>query len=225
MALLSPLTFTACQTITDYQIIGSKKQKLVQGDAYTINDKADQEKAVDLSTAALKAKREITGNYVVEKQWNRYLHWNIEKVNIRIENGSVIADLYAHGKSKPFYGLKANDCTTIDFAPKYDDPILVERLQNRIKGHVQPKKNFLEKTIHCGFFQYDLGAYNGVIELKTVKKGYQTPVFENHPVDILTKWTIFTVPEDGYIITLRDKKISGGWQDLGSAEITIYAKR
>lgn len=212
--------FSACQTLTDYSVIGISKQNLDKGDSYTLNNKADYEKNVDSSVNAIKTKKEISSEYIVQKHWNRYLNWDIEKVNINIKNGSLVADLYAKGKSQPFYGIQANNCTTINFVPNYDDPVLAKRVQNLIKSSIKNSNDLLTDMKVCGLF----AEYQGVIEYKSVKKGYKARVYEHSPIDILSKWGQFIVPEDGYIITLRDKKISGGWQDQGSAEITIYTK-
>lgn len=217
--LIIPLS--ACQTISDYSLMGISKQRLDKGNSYTVNDFTDREKNVDLSLAAMKPKNEISGTYIVERQWNRYLKWNIQKINIKIMNGSVVADLYAKDKSLPFYGLLANDCTTIDFAPNYDDPVVVKRVQKLMNLLIKTSNGLLIDMKACGDFQ----GSESVIEYKAVKKGYTARVFESNPIDILNKWGSYVVPEDGYIITLRDKKIRGGWQDKGSAEITVYAKK
>lgn len=213
--------FSACQTLTDYSVIGISKQNLDKKDTYTLNNKVDYEKNVDSSVDAIKVKKEISGEYLVQKQWNRYLNWDVEKVNIDIKNGSLVADLYAKGKSQPFYGIQANDCTAINFVPNYDDPVLAKRVQSLIKFSIIISDGLLTDMKVCGSFIQ----YQGVIEYKSVKKGYKASVYEHSPIDVLSKWGQFIVPEDGYIITLRDKKISGGWQDQGSAEITIYAKK
>ena len=220
MFLTLPI-FSACQTLTDYSIIGISKQNLDKGDSYTLNEKVDFDKSIDSSVNAMRVKESITGEYLVQNQWNRYLSWNVEQVNLKIHNDSLVADLYGKGKLNPFYGVQARNCISANFVANYEDPVWAKRVQSKIKFLTLMSEGRITDLKLCGSFV----GYDGVIEYKAVKKGYEQSVFKNSPVDILTKWETFIVPEDGYIITIRDKKISGGWQDKGAAEITIFAKK
>ncbi|MDQ9011067.1 hypothetical protein RFI36_15285 [Acinetobacter gerneri] len=218
---ITTFMLTACQTMNDYALMGGNKQNLDKGTSYILNDNVDLDKNVETTPAALKPKYEIQGQYQVENQWSRYLRWDIKKVNIYVKDGSVIADLYGKNQNQPFYGFKVNNCFSQDFKPSYGQENVAILTQHIIKDKIKKSNGLLTDAKFCGYYKN----FSGVIEIYEVKKGYQYIVYGKSNFTEWDKKTNFIAPFDGYIIKLSDKKIKSGWQDQGSAEITVFTKK
>ncbi|WP_143222473.1 hypothetical protein [Acinetobacter sp. ANC 4470] len=215
---LSILTVTlmGCQMVGEYALMGGK-QALDSSNTYSI--KNDLNSMVDISPDGMKSKKEMVGKYIVNKQWTRIIRWDVSTVDIHLDDGSVVVDLISKGKEKPFYGFKAGSCSTLE-KPQGKDGILIASI---IKKRTTPLSYDIKQ---CGKF-YKKSDFTPIIEMTTVKKGYELNV---NSTSNIVEWDTknkFIVPEDGYILTVNyDEFSSSGFaQSPGTAYITMYLKK
>jgi hypothetical protein len=218
MLTLSAVTVTlmGCQMVGEYALMEGK-QTLDSSNTYSI--KNDLNQIVDTSLDGMKPKKEMVGKYIVNKQWTRIVRWNVSTVDIHLADGSVVVDLISKGKEKPFYGFQAGSCSTLE-KPQGKDGVLIASI-------IKKRTTLLSYDIkQCGKF-YKKSDITPIIEMTTVKKGYELKV---NSTSNIVEWDTknkFIVPEDGYILTLNyDEFSSGGFaQSPGTAYITMYLKK
>lgn len=209
-------TLMGCQMAGEYALMGGK-QTLDSSDSYSI--KNDLNQIIDTSPDGMKSKNEMVGKYTVNKQWSRIVRWDVSAVDIRLADGSVIVDLISKGKEKPFYGFQAGSCSTLEKAQGKDGVLIASIIKKRTTVLSYDIKQ-------CGKF-YKNSDITPLIEMTTVKKGYELRV---NSTSNIVEWDTknkFIVPEDGYILTLNyDEFSSSGFsQSPGTAYITMYLKK
>lgn len=202
---LLPLLFSGCQTMNDYVFLGSQ-QKLDKSGKYQLNNKVDIDKAIETSSAALNAKKQISGTYIVKNQWTTYLRWKLEKINIHLNNeGSVIADLYAPKKSQPFYGILANNCLTKTYTPEFSKKSFFKYEEmTKVEKRIFDFQGLGQNATKCGW----ITPKYSVIEVLKVQKGYEQIVYETGKVGTWLNSSKFVAPQDGYFIKLKDQRFT-----------------
>lgn len=199
---LIPFLLSGCQTMNDYVFLGSQ-QSQDRSLTYKLNSSVDIDKSIEKAPNALNVKKQIVGEYQVDKQWTTYLRWKIDKINIRINNeGGIVADLYAPRKKQPFYGIQANNCSSKTYISEFEKKSLL-KYENMTK-HEKRIIDFHglgQDATKCGLI---LDNYN-VIEVLKVKKGYEQTVYETGKVGTWLNVSKFIAPKDGYFIRLKDQ--------------------
>lgn len=199
---LIPFLLSGCQTMNDYVFLGSQ-QSQDRSSTYKLNSSVDIDKSIEKAPNALNVKKQIVGEYQVDKQWTTYLRWKIDKINIRINNeGGIVADLYAPRKKQPFYGIQANNCSSKTYISEFEKKSLL-KYENMTK-HEKRIIDFHglgQDATKCGWI---LDNYN-VIEVLKVKKGYEQTVYETGKVGTWLNVSKFIAPKDGYFIRLKDQ--------------------
>lgn len=199
---LIPFLLSGCQTMNDYVFLGSQ-QSQDRSSTYKLNSSVDIDKSIEKAPNALNVKKQIVGEYQVDKQWTTYLRWKIDKINIRINNeGGIVADLYAPRKKQPFYGIQANNCSSKTYISEFEKKSLL-KYENMTK-HEKRIIDFHglgQDATKCGLI---LDNYN-VIEVLKVKKGYEQTVYETGKVGTWLNVSKFIAPKDGYFIRLKDQ--------------------
>ena len=197
---LLPL-ISGCQT--DHIFIGPY-QKLDKSLTYTLNNNIDVDKTIEKTPDALNVKKKIVGEYRVEKQWTTYLSLEVEKINIHINaEGGVVADLYAPGKNKPFYGIQANNCLSKTYFPEF-----YKQTPLKYEDMIKQEKRFVDyhglgpNAIKCGLVLNNFY----VVEVLKVQKGDEQRLYETRGISPWPKSFNFIAPKDGYYIRLKDKR-------------------
>lgn len=205
------ITLTGCQMANEYALMGGK-QMLDSSNTYSI--KNDLNPIVDTSPDGMKPKNEMVGKYIVNKQWTRIIRWNVGTVDIHLDDGSIVVDLISKGKEKRFYGFKAGTCSTLE-KPQGKDGVLISSI-------IKKRTTLLSYDIkQCGKF-YKKSNFTPIIEMTTVKKGYELNVSSTSNIVEWDTKNKFIVPEDGYIVTVNYEEFS---QSKGTAYITMYLKK
>lgn len=200
--VLIPLLLGGCQTMNDYVFLGAQ-QSQDKSSTYKLNSSIDVDKSIEKTPNALTVKKQIVGEYQVDKQWTTYLRWKIDKINIRINNEcSIVADLYAPEKKQPFYGIQANNCLSKTYIPEFEQksPFKYENMTKHEKRIID-FHGLGQDAIKCGWISHN---YN-VIEVLKVQKGYEQTVYETGKVGTWLNVSKFIAPKDGYFIWLKDQ--------------------